>query len=108
MFLKVLTIAVAVIAVNGQSKFTKLFSEYDFPQKLFSDGYFRDYYWRDYVIDIPSDAYEGGENENGTTYIGQVLDLVLSPVEIRRGHRTVYIPNEHPLARTALIKVSGN
>lgn len=59
-----------------------------------------------YVDDIPSDAVEGGENSNGTTYIGQVLDTDLSPVEIRPGYKEVYIANEVPRARDHYISVS--
>lgn len=73
---------------------------------MLSAPYFRDYYWRHYTDTIPSDAYQGGSNENGTTYIGQVLALDLSPVEIRPGHRDVYIPELHPQARRSLVKVT--
>lgn len=59
-----------------------------------------------YVDDIPGDAAEGGENANGTTYIGQVLDTNLSPVEIRPGIKEVYVPGEHPYARDHYISVS--
>lgn len=68
---------------------------------------FKDYYWRIYIDSIPNDAYEGGQNENGTTYIGQVHDTDLTPVEIREGHTEVYVPTEHPYARKHYISVSN-
>lgn len=74
---------------------------------FFLGAYLTDYFWRDFSGPIPSDAVEGGNSDvNGSTFIGQALDLDLSPVEIHEGRNEVYIPVEFPKPQTSLIKVS--
>lgn len=75
---------------------------------LFStEAYFKDYYWRDFFGSVPSDAVEGGYSEiNGSTYIGQALNIDVSPVEIHEGRPEVYVPVEFPKPQKDLVKVS--
>lgn len=67
---------------------------------------FDDYYWREYNGEVPHDAVKGGDGPNGTTYVGQVLALDLSPVEIQNGTQDVYVPETYPVARRWLVKVN--
>lgn len=43
---------------------------------------------------------------NGSTYIGQAMNVDLSPVEIHEGRNEVYVPAEFPTPQSDLIKVS--
>lgn len=75
---------------------------------ILAEAEFKDYYWRDFFGQIPRDAVEGGFSEvNGSTFIGQALNIDLSPVEIHESRHEVYVPVEFPVPQTNLIKVSS-